>query len=371
MVDEFDNLIVNNVLTVGAELAVDGIAGIDGQTTMTRDYDQLLIKNATTGNSAYLSYYTDDNFYIYLQHGGSTPLIAKFLNTGQLQLPVQGSSGGGLDIAGHAHFSNSTEAISKQDLADSLYERTPIGGHAGTNIDQYIRFYNPTTGISAYLFTVRTTDDNEPILYSDRGMAVYKDIAAGGRLDSMEGIVSLAGGVAGWAPSNNPFIWLVGNYYDNPDSDTLEIRTSTYDEGYDWDWGNLACGTIIIHHLSAGGYLGPLYLNMDDEISYSASSMRYKENVETAEDASWIYNLRPVNFDWKDQNRAKKEGRQIGLIAEEVYALYPQLTWLDSKGRPEGVHYEWLGVPLLVEVKKLRKRVEALENKLKQKPVAA
>jgi hypothetical protein len=53
------------------------------------------------------------------------------------------------------------------------------------------------------------------------------------------------------------------------------------------------------------------------------------------------------------------------LIAEEVNEQCPQLVFQDREGTPEGVHYEWLGIPLLVEVKKLRKRVETLESQLK------
>lgn len=101
------------------------------------------------------------------------------------------------------------------------------------------------------------------------------------------------------------------------------------------------------------------------------SSARFKDNINAVEDCAWIYNLRPVTFDWKDKERAKTEGTQLGLIAEEVYKQCPQLTWLDSEDKPEGVHYEWLGVPLLVEVKKLRDRIEALEAQLKRQQVAS
>jgi hypothetical protein len=72
-----------------------------------------------------------------------------------------------------------------------------------------------------------------------------------------------------------------------------------------------------------------------------------------------------------DEQRRQSEGRQIGLIAEEVNELYPQLVFLDAEGQPEGVHYEWLGIPLIVEMKKLHKRIETLEKQLKQNPTAA
>jgi hypothetical protein len=116
---------------------------------------------------------------------------------------------------------------------------------------------------------------------------------------------------------------------------------------------------------------GPLYVDAETgQIGFNMSSLRFKENIEDLNDTEWIYNLRPVTFTWKPEYRTD-EGTRIGLIAEEVNELCPQLVWLDKEGIPAGVHYEWLGIPLLVEIKKLRQRVETLENQLKQNPTAA
>ncbi len=59
---------------------------------------------------------------------------------------------------------------------------------------------------------------------------------------------------------------------------------------------------------------------------YSWSSQRNKTNIISMPDASWIYNLRPVTFDWTDPKRATALGRTMGLIAEEVYTINPQLS---------------------------------------------
>ncbi|MCW4029427.1 MAG: tail fiber domain-containing protein [Candidatus Bathyarchaeota archaeon] len=130
-------------------------------------------------------------------------------------------------------------------------------------------------------------------------------------------------------------------------------------------------GLIVASSWANTTQYGPLYRNSNGQIGYNTSSIRFKDNICNVTDCSWVYNLRPVSFDWKDQERAKTEGTQLGLIAEEVNQQCPQLVFKDKEGTPEGVHYEWLGVPLLVEIKKLRSRVEALENQLKLTQTAA
>jgi hypothetical protein len=112
-------------------------------------------------------------------------------------------------------------------------------------------------------------------------------------------------------------------------------------------------------------YRGPLYYNDAGILSYNQSSERFKENIQTVTDCSWVYELRPVTFSWKNPERTRTEGpNQLGLIAEEAYAQCPQLAWLDKEGTPEGVHYEWLALPLIVELKKLHTRITNIENKL-------
>jgi hypothetical protein len=135
--------------------------------------------------------------------------------------------------------------------------------------------------------------------------------------------------------------------------------------------GFVADGYLVAASWANTTQYGPLYRNASGQIGYNTSALRFKDNISDIEDCSWLYNLRPVTFDWKDEQRRQVEGRQIGLIAEEVNELCPQLVFLDSEGKPEGVHYEWLGVPLIVEIKKLYKRVAALENQLKQNKTAA
>jgi hypothetical protein len=123
--------------------------------------------------------------------------------------------------------------------------------------------------------------------------------------------------------------------------------------------------TLTVGSLSTGTI--DLYLNSYNTLSTYSSSLKYKENIEPLEDCSWIYDLQPVLFDWKDAEVQKENGRSMGLIAEDVAKVEPKLVWRNKDGEPEGVHYKWLGIPLLVEMKKLERRVSALERLVNSK----
>jgi hypothetical protein len=119
---------------------------------------------------------------------------------------------------------------------------------------------------------------------------------------------------------------------------------------------------LTVTSLSSGSTA--LYVDGNGTLSTYSSAKRYKKNIETLKDCSWLYDVRPVMFNWQDAERDKTEGRQIGFIAEEVHALCPQLAW-SRDGQIEGVHYERLAVPLIVELQKLRARVNELERLVK------
>jgi len=90
-----------------------------------------------------------------------------------------------------------------------------------------------------------------------------------------------------------------------------------------------------------------------------SSSIRYKDNVETLDfDYSKLDSLRPVSYNYKFDNAP-----DIGLIAEEVNEVYPELINYNEEGKPESVKYKSLSVILLNEVTKLRQEVNELKKK--------
>ena len=90
-----------------------------------------------------------------------------------------------------------------------------------------------------------------------------------------------------------------------------------------------------------------------------SSSIQYKDNVKALDfDSSKLDNLRPVSYTYKFD-----DAPDIGLIAEEVNEVYPELVNYNEEGKPESVKYDGLSVMLLDEVKALRQEIKELREK--------
>ena len=89
------------------------------------------------------------------------------------------------------------------------------------------------------------------------------------------------------------------------------------------------------------------------------SSIRYKKDVVDIEStSSKVQLLRPVKY-----KKIRDESEEIGLIAEDVAELFPEVVKYDNEGRPDGINYSRLSVILLKAVQELTERVNKLENK--------
>ena len=105
--------------------------------------------------------------------------------------------------------------------------------------------------------------------------------------------------------------------------------------------------------------------------SFSPSDARWKENVQPLDNAlEQVSQLQGVSFTWKDTT--KGEGQQIGLIAQDVEPVFPEVVSTDSDGY-KSVAYDKLVAPLIeavktlkAENKELKQRVTVLEKALKK-----
>ena len=89
------------------------------------------------------------------------------------------------------------------------------------------------------------------------------------------------------------------------------------------------------------------------------SALRYKKSVKSLKKQSTnVYKLRPVHFEWKDNSKG-----DIGLIAEEVQKIYPELVSIGIDGQAEGISYTKLTSVLIKTVQELSARIDKLEKK--------
>jgi hypothetical protein len=125
-------------------------------------------------------------------------------------------------------------------------------------------------------------------------------------------------------------------------------------------------GNVGINTTSPGTYK----LNVNGTFYSAGSSLEYKTDIITLDtDTNKILELRPVTYQYKDEykhlGKELKSGTQIGLIAEEVAEVFPELALLkqdeDGEIRVRNVDYEKLSILLLSEVQKLRKEVNELK----------
>ena len=89
------------------------------------------------------------------------------------------------------------------------------------------------------------------------------------------------------------------------------------------------------------------------------SDERLKDNIEPLTGTlEKLDKLRPVEFDWRED--AKKDGHDVGLIAQEVEQIYPEMV--TEKNGIKHISYQKLTPLLLSAIKDLNERLTMLEH---------
>ena len=91
------------------------------------------------------------------------------------------------------------------------------------------------------------------------------------------------------------------------------------------------------------------------------SSARYKEEIKPMAKASEaLFALTPVTFRYKKEIDPARAS-QLGLVAEDVEKVNPNLVVRDKEGKPYTVRYDQVNAMLLNEFLKEHRKVEELE----------
>lgn len=124
-----------------------------------------------------------------------------------------------------------------------------------------------------------------------------------------------------------------------------QVQVSCYIDGINTATVDTDTGVMVF--VDANGKLGTI-----------VSSEKYKEHVRDI-DTNKVLKLRPVSFYFKDDATKTK---QYGLIAEEVYKVFPELVVKDKRGKPNSVRYHELAILLLDELQRMDERLKKLER---------
>ena len=99
------------------------------------------------------------------------------------------------------------------------------------------------------------------------------------------------------------------------------------------------------------------------------SSLKYKTNINQMSDAlEKVKDLRGVNYEWRTEDYPEfkfPESQQVGLIAEEVERVVPQLVHSDNSGELS-VNYSKLTAVLVEAIKEQQKQIEALSERVEE-----
>ena len=92
-----------------------------------------------------------------------------------------------------------------------------------------------------------------------------------------------------------------------------------------------------------------------DVVAYYSSDRRLKDNIQPIENAlEKVSKLNGYTFDWNELT--EKEGTEIGVIAQEIEADFPELVITRENGY-KAVRYEKLVAVLIAAVKELNEKI--------------
>jgi hypothetical protein len=104
----------------------------------------------------------------------------------------------------------------------------------------------------------------------------------------------------------------------------------------------------------------------NDIVAFSSSDIRFKENIKPIENAlDKICKISGNTYDWKAENKAEHgyEGNDVGVIAQEIEAVLPQLVQNRDNGY-KAVKYDKLVALLIEGIKEQQIQIEELKAKI-------
>ncbi len=120
----------------------------------------------------------------------------------------------------------------------------------------------------------------------------------------------------------------------------------------------------IFGKTSTGG--SQVFINSDNKLGTITSSKRFKEDIRPMDKTSEaLFSLKPVAFRYKKEIDPAGTS-QLGLVAEDVEKVIPDLVVRDKEGKPYSVRYDQVNAMLLNEFLKEHRKIQGQEATIAQ-----
>jgi hypothetical protein len=170
---------------------------------------------------------------------------------------------------------------------------------------------------------------------------------------------SFFGAAAGGAITTGTKNTIIGRY--NGNQGGLDIRTAS-------NYVVLSDGDGVIHMSSqngagvkinlfnAGAGTNAVKFNTSTgAVTYDTSSARYKDNIrDSVYGLSHVMQMRSTQFEYKDDGRS-----DVGLIAEELQPIIPELVGINKEGQADSVSYDRMVSVLVKAIQELKAEFDA------------
>jgi hypothetical protein len=121
-------------------------------------------------------------------------------------------------------------------------------------------------------------------------------------------------------------------------------------------------GNARFRSIGSGAYVGQVNRTSDGTLTIASSDIRLKENIATLHGAlEAIMKLRGVTFTWKDDPEL---GERVGLIAQEVEPVLPELVFTNEVDGFKGINYSEMTAVLIEAVKEQQSMIESQQQQI-------
>jgi len=120
-------------------------------------------------------------------------------------------------------------------------------------------------------------------------------------------------------------------------------------------------GNAQFTSVTSGTYAYDLNLTSDGTLTTSASDINLKTNLKLLSTSTLdkVLQLKPYNFNWKTDPNGKTD---VGLIAQDVENIFPEITFTNSVDGYKGINYSRLPVFLVSAIQELNNKIVSTES---------